>query len=150
MTAFLDVDLEQVAEVVQARAAVAEPPLLLDARRLSVPLGDHETTELIAELAGHLLPDGLAQKVAEPDPAIVHGIGEEDAPPIFRQLHVLEVRPARWIHADRRPHVHLVVVLESLRAHVAPPLDVLRLPVLERTLKALVARQADVVRDLFG
>ena len=82
--------------------------------------------------------------------AIVHRIGEEDAPAVFRQLHVLEVRPAFRVDADRRAHVDLVVVLEPLRPHVLPPLDVLRLPVLERALQPLVAREVDVVRDLLG
>src|SRR4029079_17885190 len=46
--------------------------------------------------------------------------------------------------------VDLVVILKALRAHVAPPLDVLRLPMLERALQPLVAGQVDVVRDLLG
>src|SRR4029077_10141865 len=51
---------------------------------------------------------------------------------------------------DRGPDVDLVVVLEPLRPHVAPPLNVFRLPVLERALQALVAREVDVIRDLLG
>ena len=51
---------------------------------------------------------------------------------------------------DRRPQVPLVVVLEPLRAHLAPPLQVLRLPVLERPLQPLVVREVDVIRDLLG
>ena len=82
--------------------------------------------------------------------AIVHRIGEEDAPAVLRQLHVVEVRPAVGVDADRGAQVDLVVVLEPLRPHVAPPLDVLRLPVLERALQPLVAREVDVVRDLLG
>ena len=65
-------------------------------------------------------------------------------------LTYLEVRPAGRIDADGRPHVDLVIVLEPLRPHVLPPLDVLRLPVLERALQALVAGEADVVGNLFG
>jgi hypothetical protein len=90
------------------------------------------------------------EKIPEPDAPIVHRVGQEDPPAVFRQLHVLEVRPPRRVHADRGAHVDLVVVLEPLRPHVAPPLDVSRLPVLERPLQALVAGKADVVRDLFG
>ena len=82
--------------------------------------------------------------------AIVHRIGEEDAPAVLRQLHVLEVRPAFGIDADRRADVDLVVVLEALRPHVLPPLDVFRLPVLERALQPLVAREVDVVRESFS
>jgi hypothetical protein len=42
MAAFLDVHLEQVAQIVEARTALAEPPLLLDARRLGVALRDDQ------------------------------------------------------------------------------------------------------------
>src|SRR5690606_11847677 len=145
-----DVHLEQVPQVVHARTALAEPALLLDRRRLRIALRDDEAPQLVAELAGDLLPDRLAEEVAEPDAAIVDRIGKEDPPPVLRQLHVLEVRPAGWIHADRGADVDLVVVLEALRAHVLPPLDVLRLPVLEGALQPLVARQADVVRNLLS
>src|SRR6185295_11447114 len=134
----------------EARTALPKPPLLLDARRLGVPLRDDQPPQLIAELARHLLPDRLAEEIAEADAAIVNGIGEEDAPAILGQLDVFEMRPARRIDADRGAHVHLVVVLEPLRPHVFPPLDVLRLPVLERALQALVARQVDVIRYLLG
>ncbi len=51
VTAFLDVDLEQVAQVVQARAVRAERPLLLDAGGLGVALHDDQAAQLIAELA---------------------------------------------------------------------------------------------------
>src|SRR4030095_3648985 len=64
--------------------------------------------------------------------------------------HCLDVPPPCRVDADRRADVDLVVVLKALRPHVAPPLDVLRLPVLERALQALVAGEVDVVRDLLG
>ena len=58
-------------------------------------------------------------------------------------------QPGR-IDAHRRPHVDLVIVLETLRAHVLPPLDVLRLPVLERALQPLVAGEPDVIGNFLG
>ena len=67
MTAFLDVHLKQIAQVVQARAALAEQALLLDAGRLGVALRDDEPPQLIAELARHFLPDRLAEEIAEAD-----------------------------------------------------------------------------------
>ena len=124
--------------------------LPLDRRRFGVPLRHDEAAELVAELAGDLLPHRLAEEVAKPDPPIVHRVRKEDAPAILRQLDVLEVRPPRRIDADRRAHVDLVVVLEALRSHVLPPLDVLRLPVLQRALQTLVARMADVIGDFLG
>src|SRR5262245_30135381 len=57
------------------------------------------------------------------------------------------MRPARGIDAHRGPQVDLVAVLESRRAHPAPPIQVGRLPMLERALQALVARQPHVVRN---
>src|SRR5205814_10143617 len=92
----------------------------------------------------------LTEEIAEPDAPIGHRIGEKDAPPVLRQLDVLEVRPPFGIDAHRRAHVHVVVIQETLRPHVAPPLDVLRLPVLERALQPLVAREVDVVGDLLA
>src|SRR5262249_8823788 len=150
MAAFLDVDLEQVAEIVQAGAPLPEPALLLHARRLRISLRHDEPSKLVAELTGDLLPHRMAEKIAEADSAIVNGIGKEYAPPILRQLDVFEVGPTFRVDADGRPHVDLVIVLKALRPHLPPPLDVLRLPVLERPLQTFVARQVDVIRDSFG
>ncbi len=145
-----DVDLEQVAQVVEARTALPQPSLLLDARGLGVALRHYQPTQLVAEFARHFLPHFLAVEVAEANAAIVDRIGEEDAPAIFREPDVLEMRPAGGIDAHGGADVDLVQVLESLRPHVAPPLDVGRLPVLQRALQALVAREADVIRDALG
>ncbi len=145
VTALFDVHLKQVPKVVQARTMMAEHPLLLDARRLGIALRDDEAAELVAELARHLLPCGLALELAEVDPAIGRRLREEDPPAVVGQLHVLEVRPALRVDAHRRPQIHLVVMLEPLRPHIGPPLQVFRLPMLECPLQALVARQVDVV-----
>jgi hypothetical protein len=77
---------------------------------------------------GHLLPHRLAHVVAEADGAIGGlAVGEEDAPAIVGHLHVVEVRPAVGLDADRRAQVD-VVRLEALRAHLLPPVDEVRLP----------------------
>src|SRR4051812_11579077 len=102
MPPLLDVDLKQVAQIVHARAALSEPALLLDARRLCVPLRDNQPAQLIAELSRTLLPHRLAEEIAEPDSPIVYRIREKDAPAILRQLDVFEVCPPGRIHADRR------------------------------------------------
>ena len=73
VTAFLDVHLKEVAQVVHARAALAEQPLLLDAGRLGVALRDDQPAQLVAELARHFLPDRLAEEIAEADPPVVPG-----------------------------------------------------------------------------
>ena len=62
MAPFFDVHLKQIAQIVQARTALAEPPLLLHARRLGVPLRHDQPPELIPELAGDLLPDRLVRR----------------------------------------------------------------------------------------
>ena len=71
-----DVHLEQVAQVVHARATLAKPALLLHARGFGVPLRDNQAPKLIAELAWDLLPHRLAEKITEPG-AMVHGVEQE-------------------------------------------------------------------------
>ena len=150
MAAFLDVDLEQVAQVVEARAMGAERALLFDAGGLGVALDHDQAAQLVAEFAGHFLPHRLALEVAEADAAIVRRLGQENAPAIFRQLDVIEVRPAGGVDADRRAQVDLVAVLEPGRPHVAPPIEIGGLPVLERAQQPLVAGEIDVVRNFFS
>ena len=129
---------------------MAEPPLLLDARRLGVALRDDEPAELIAEFARHFLPHRLSEEVAESDRAIDDRIGQENAPAVLRKTDVLEVRPPgrdrRSPPCARRPGG----IPGSPAAPCPPPLDVLRLPVLERPLQTLVEMQVDVVRDFIG
>ena len=43
---------------------------------------------------------------------------------------------------------NLVDILEALGAHVPPPVEVARLPLLESPLKASITLKVDVVRDL--
>jgi hypothetical protein len=100
----------------------------------------------VAVLARDLLPHGLAHLVAEADGAVGHRVREEDPPAVLGHLHVVEVRPARLVDADRRAQED-VVLLEALRAHVPPPLDEVGLPLLQGPLELLVRREVDVVRD---
>src|SRR5205823_3768785 len=50
VSALFDVDLEEVAQVVEARARVTEGALLLDARGLGVALGHDEAAQRVAML----------------------------------------------------------------------------------------------------
>src|SRR5262249_10217734 len=59
VAALLHVHLEEVSQIVEARARLAEEALLLDARRLGVALRDDEAAQHVPELAGDGLPDGL-------------------------------------------------------------------------------------------
>ena len=147
VAALLDVDLEQVAQVVQARRRRAQVALLFDGRRLGVALHDDQPAQVGAMLAGDFLPHRLAEVVAEGDPPVRLGLGEEDPPSIVGHLDVVEVRPAFLADVDRRPQVH-VVVLEGDRAELLPPLDELRLPRLQGALQPAVAGEVDVVGDL--
>src|SRR5206468_12629612 len=45
MTAFLDVHLKKIPQIVEARAALAEQALLLDARRLRIALRDDQAAQ---------------------------------------------------------------------------------------------------------
>ena len=68
--ALLHVDLEQVAQVVEARGGLPEPALLLHRCRLGVALDDDQPLQVGPVLAGHLLPHRLALVLAERDLAV--------------------------------------------------------------------------------
>ena len=143
--ALLDVHLEEVAEVVQARCGETEQALLLHGRRLGVALDDEEALQVGAVLAGHLLPRGGAHVLAKRDAPVGLTVGEEDPPPILLERDVPEVRPAVTVGADRRAQVD--VPRDEVGSEVAPPLHEAGLPRLERTLQSPVAAQVDVVRE---
>ena len=147
VAALLDVDLEQVAHVVQARRGETQRTLLLDRCRLGVALHDDEPPKFGPELARHLLPHGFADVVAEADSAVWFGVGEEDAPAIVGHLHVAEVRPAFLADRDGGAQEHVVVLVRD-RSELLPPVDEPGLPRFERPLQPPVAGEVDVVRDL--
>src|SRR5467141_2282707 len=94
MAAFLDIDLEEVAQIVERRAGMAEPTLLLDRGWLGVALGNNQPAQGRAVLPRYVLPHRLAIGVAKADPAIGRGLGEKDAPPVIRHLDHAVIRPA--------------------------------------------------------
>src|SRR5215510_14747569 len=100
MSALLDIDLEQIAQVVERRASVAEKVLLLDRGRLGVTLRNDQATELRAELPGHLPPGRLTVGIAEADRPVGNRIGEEDAPTVIGHLHIAVARPTLSIDAS--------------------------------------------------
>ncbi len=99
VAAFLHVHLEQVAQVVLARAGESEVTLLLDGRGLGIALGHDDAAQVGAMLAGHVLPGVLALVVAEMDLAVLLGRVEENAPAVIGHLHMAELRPALRVHA---------------------------------------------------
>jgi hypothetical protein len=66
VTAFLDVDLEEIAQVIKRGRGEAEQALLLDARGLGVALGHDEATQCVAVFAGDHVPHRRADVVAKP------------------------------------------------------------------------------------
>ena len=146
MAALFDVHLKKIPEVVERRAGFAQLALLLDRRGLGVALRDDDAAQAVAELAGHLLIDRLAVVVAEAHGRARIGGLEEDAPAVVGHLHVVEVRPAVRLDADRRAQVN-VLLLEAVGTHLAPPVEVVGQPLFQRALEPLVFRQVDVVRD---
>ncbi len=138
VAALLDVDLEQVAQVVEARRGQPKVALLLDAGRLGVALDDDQPLQCRAELAGHLLPGRLAAMRAEADRAVRVALGQEDAPAVLGQVHVAEVRPPFPADSDSRPQIDVLGV--QRRSHVVPPVQELRLPGLQRPLQPSVRR----------
>src|SRR5688572_10068556 len=148
VAAFLDVDLEEVAQVVERRARMSEQALLLDGRGLRIALRDDQAAQRRAVFARHLLPRRLAHLVAESDPAVGDRIGEENAPAILGHFHRAVVRPALRVDRDRSAQVD-VGLREVARAHFAPPSKESGLPVLERALQLAIVREVDVIRDSF-
>ena len=116
VAALLDVDLEQVAQVVDARRGVAEHALLLDARRLGVALDHDQPHQVGPVLAGHLLPGRLAPVLAEAHHPVGVTLGEEDPPAVVLHRHVVEVRPAVAADGDRRAQVDVLGRQRGARA----------------------------------
>src|SRR5271156_1456772 len=115
MAAFLDVDLEQIAQIVERRAGPAEMPLLLDRRGLGVALRDNQPAQNSAMFARHFAPDRLALVLAERNPAIGLRLSEKNPPSIVRHLDVAELRPTLRVGRSRRPQID-IAALESFRA----------------------------------
>ena len=65
MAPFLDIDLEDVAQVVERGRGQAEHALLLHRGGLGIALGDDQPAQGRAVLARHLLPDVFAAVLAE-------------------------------------------------------------------------------------
>ena len=149
MAAFLDVDLKQVAQVVERRAGPAEMPLLFDRRRLSVALRDDQAPQDSTMLTRHFAPNPLALVLAERNLAIGLEVGEKNPPSIVRHLDISERRPTLRISGNRGAQVH-VAALKFLGAHLVPPLQKAGLPRFECALQAAVAGQIDVVGNPLG
>ena len=145
----LHVHLEQVAQIVKRRRGRVQMALLLHRRRLGIALGDDDAPQVGAVLARHFLPRVLALVLAKTDLALRLARVEENSPAIVGHFHVIEMRPAVAIDADRGAQIRLPI-LGAFRSHLAPPVEEARLPALQRALQGPVARQVDVVGNALG
>src|SRR5271168_4636816 len=107
MAAFFDIDLKNVAEIVERRRGVTQETLLLDARRLGVALRNDQASQRGAMLAGNLLPHGLPKIIAEADAAIRLGLGEKNSPAIFRHAHEAVGGPAFGVNAGGGAQINI-------------------------------------------
>ena len=144
VTALFDIDLEQVAHVVEARRGRPEIALLLDRGRLGVALNDEKTAQRRAIFARHFLPGRLALVAAEGNRPALDLRREQDAPAIVRHAHVPELGPAARVDADGGAQIDLRL-LKTLRTHVVPPVEIVGPPRLERALELLVGGEVDIV-----
>src|SRR5262249_38333552 len=120
--------------------------LLLDGGWFGIALRDDQAAQRGAMLTGNLLPDRLAIIVAKANTAIFFWIGKKNSPTIVRHADVAKRSPALGVHADCGAQINIRSV-EIAGAEAMPPIQELRLPVLERPLQRAVRAQADVVGD---
>src|ERR1051325_4255752 len=146
MAGFLDIDLKQVAQIVERGGGAAEMALLLDRRRLGVALNDDETAQHRTVFARHFLPGRLALMRAEADLAVFDRRRQEDAPAVFRHADKAEFGPALGFDADGGAQINQLF-LETLGAAVAPPIEIARMPALQRAAESGVGIEPDIVRD---
>src|ERR1700691_2561178 len=146
MACLLDVDLEEVAEVVERRRGLTQVTLLFDRRRLGVALSHDDAAQLLAKFAWHLLPRIGVRIVAEADLAILRR-RQKNAPSVLRHLHVRVVGPSVGRGAYRRAQVNGGSV-ETVGPDLAPPFQKTRMPRRERAAQLLVVIEVHVVWDI--
>ena len=137
MPTLLDIDLKQVAHVVERRSGETEESLLLDRARLGVALNDDQPLQHGAIFARHFLPGRFADMFAARDSAVLGFRRKQNAPAIFRHLHIVELRPALRINRHSSAQIDHRF-LEILRDEIVPPVDVTGVPFLQRLLDPLV------------
>src|SRR5262245_41943130 len=147
MAAFLDVDLEDVAQIVERGRSLAEVAMLLDRSGLGIALDHDQAAQHGAILARHVLPSRLTVMVAERNFAILLGGREQNAPAIIGHLYVVELGPALGIDRHRGAQID-ERLLEAVRPHAHPPVNIAGMPALERTQHLAILDEIDVVRNL--
>ena len=147
MAAFLDIDLEQIAQIVQRGRGLAEMTLLLDGSRLGIALDHDQPAQRGAMLARHFLPGGLAIILAERNGAVLFLGSKQNTPAIVRHLDIVELGPAARIDRVGRAQIHQRL-LEAVRAHIVPPVDIAGMPALQRLEHLAILGKIHVVGNL--
>ena len=137
MTALFHIDLKEIAQVILRWRGQTQMTLLLNGCRLSVALRDDDATQIRAMLAGHILPGSFTFVFAKMHLALLILRRKENTPAIIRHLHMAELCPAFRRGVDGGAQIY-VKAMRAIRAHVIPPLQIIRLPVLKRTLQGPV------------
>src|SRR5215467_12602130 len=123
MAPLLDIDLKQIAQVIQRRAGAPEMPLLLDGGWLGVD----QPAQGTAVFPRYLLPGRLAAVIAKGDGPPLFGFGQKDAPTVVRHFDIAKVRPAIGLNTDGGAQVDIVVQC-TLRSEFLPPAHIAWLP----------------------
>ena len=149
MAALFHVDLKQIAQVVHARCGQAQVALLFNGSGLGVALCHDDAAQVGAVFAGHVLPGFFTLVVAKVDLAFGIARVQKNAPAVVAHLHMTKLCPALWIDAHRSAQID-VHVGRTFGTHVVPPVDEVRLPLLQRALQGAVAGEVHVVGNFFA
>src|ERR1700694_2937872 len=147
MAAFLDLDLEQIAQIVERGRGLAEMALLLDGRRLGIALDHDQPAQHGAMLARDFLPGRLAKMLAERNDAVFLLRRQQDAPAIIRHLDIVELGPAARVDGAGGAQINQRL-LETSRPHVAPPVHVAGMPAFQRLEHLPILAEIHVVGNL--
>ena len=147
MAAFLDIDLEQVAQVVERGRGLAEMALLFDRSGLGVALDHDQAAQHGAMFARHFLPGRLAIMLAERNDAVLLLRSKQYAPAVVRHPDIVELGPAARIDRIGGAQVNQRL-LETFRPHVAPPVHVTGVPAFQRLEHLPILAEIHVVGNL--
>ena len=148
MASFFDVHLKNVPQIVQRRTGKPQHLLLFHGSRLCISLRHDDSPERRAVFTRHLLPCRLALVCAEIHVPLFIARLQENPPPVLRHLHIVKLRPAIRLHANRSPQVHIIIAA-LVRAGVVPPAEERGLPMLQGALQDTVSPQVHVVWNSF-
>src|SRR5436190_10369251 len=146
VSAFFNINLEKIAQVVERRAGFSQLPLLFDRGRLGVALRYQDASQSIAKLAWHFLIGGHAAVITETNFRVSARWLKKYPPTVVRHFHIIEIRPTTRLDADRCAQIDLFG-LKTFRTHLMPPINKVGQPMLQRALQLLILIEVYVVRN---